>query len=272
MTDLLDRLDRLEALVAAPPAGGPAQRISSDYASGGSGKSKGGGKGGGRHVASKAGEKRYGLPIGTPLGGTHSKGKGDKSTQRSYAMFQSAKTPADMRAYARWMSNDDLGKAAEALFSFNSKNERDEAARMVLVRELAERGIDAHGYGYKGGPIAVNPNPKKDPTTRKAEKAEREAAKEAKEAAREAQREQRDKERDEDKRRRDEVSAAKEAIRKQKEAKAEADRVARTAMQTQAQQADTRSREQAAQALIRGNRSEAEVMREWRHRTGRRTG
>jgi ribosomal protein L14E/L6E/L27E len=160
---LSDRLHRLEAMVAAPPppAGGPAKRTAADYAPPGSGKK-------GRKVASKAGAARYGLPIGTPLDGTHSKNKNDAATKASYDTFMAAKTPADLNKAASWMANDDLKRAGEALFSFDSKNERDAAARIALVKELAARGIDPHAVGYKGGPVVLNPNPKQDPTVKAA--------------------------------------------------------------------------------------------------------
>lgn len=155
MTSLLERIERLEAaLVAAPPPdGGPAQRISSDYGA----RSKK--KGGGRKVASKAGEKRYGLPIGTPLG----QGKA-KDEQDAYNRFTDQKTPADLTRAATYMSNGDLALTAKAVFGNNGQNEWDKAAQMALVRELAARGIDPHGLGYTGGFVPLNPNPKKDPT------------------------------------------------------------------------------------------------------------
>jgi hypothetical protein len=185
------------ALTAAELPGGPAHRIAADYAPPGGGK--GGGKGGkgkgggsGRKVASKAGEKRYGLPIGTPLGqgrASQAKGKDDPDAQRAYAQFMSAQTPADLRRNATWMSTKDLSKAAKALFSFDSDNERDQAARMALVRELADRGINPAQFGYRGAPVVLNPNPKPDPTTREAEKAKKDAARLKKAADKEKARE-----------------------------------------------------------------------------------
>lgn len=175
MTTLADRLDRLEAaLIAAAPAGGqpggPAHRIKSDYGPTGPRQ-----KGGGRKVASKAGEKRYGLPIGTPLGQTKSKNKGDAATQQSYDTFMAAQTPADLHKAAAWMSTDDLKRSGEALFSFDSKNERDQAARIALVKELADRGIDPHSVGYKGGAVVLNPSPKQDPIEKAAQTAQHKA-------------------------------------------------------------------------------------------------
>ena len=169
------------------------QLISADYYGGKPGqgtkaapkKGKAKASGGGRKVASEAGAKRYGLPIGTPLGQTKSKAKGSAETQRAYATFEQAKTPADLRKAASWMGNDDLGRMAEALFSFTSSNERDEAARMALVRELADRGIDPARYGYRGGPVQLNPNPKQDPVVKAAEAAQRKAEAAAAKAERE---------------------------------------------------------------------------------------
>lgn len=233
---LADRLTRLEALTAATPAGGPAHRISSDY--GPSGPSQKG-KGGGRHVASKAGEKRYGLPIGTPLGGTNSRRKGDAATQRAYGTFTSAKTPAELSRAAGWMSNDDLKRAGEALFSFDSKNERDEAARLALVKEMAARGIDPHSAGYRGGPVTLNPNPKEDPTKRAA---------------------------DRQKKAKEKVGRDKERAAKQKE-RDERDRI-----RLEEDKADLAFRQQAGEALAKGIKTDAELREEWRNRTRRKTG
>lgn len=195
MATLTDRLTALESalLAAAPSDGGPAERIKSDYGA----KSKS--KGGGRKVASKAGEKRYGLPIGTPLGRGNRALAQDSSTVKAYETFMAANTPADLNKAAGWMSNDDLAKAAKGLFSFASTNERDEAGRIALVKELAARGIDPHSLGYKGGPVVLNPNPKKDPVAKAAataqkaaDTAQKKAASEAEKAAKQVEKVQKD--------------------------------------------------------------------------------
>lgn len=159
---IAERLDVLTAALTAapPPSGGPARRIASDYAKG---KTKGG-----RRVASKAGEKRYGLPIGTPLG--QGKAKNEKD---AYDRLMSQGTPADIAKATRWMSNGDLALTAKAVFSVKTDNERNQAAQIALVKELADRGIDPHKMGYSGGYVPVNPEPKKDPTVRAAEAAQR---------------------------------------------------------------------------------------------------
>jgi len=144
-------------LAAPPPAGGPAHRIAADY--GAKSKKKG------RKVATKAGEKRYGLPIGTPLG----QGKA-KNEQDAYKRFTDQKTPADLARTASYMSNGDLALTAKAVFGVKGQNEWDKAAQIALVKELAQRGIDPHGLGYEGGFVALNPNPKKDPTIKAAKK------------------------------------------------------------------------------------------------------
>jgi hypothetical protein len=177
VTTVLVRLDALEAalLAAAPPSdGGPAQRTAADYGA----KSKT--KGGGRKVASKAGEARYGLPIGTPLGKTKAKTKDDAATQQSYDVFMAADTPAKLAKAASWMSNDDLARAADGVFSIDKPNERDQAASLALVKELADRGIDPHTLGYTGSPVVLNPNPKKDPVARAAETIQKKAARDKK--------------------------------------------------------------------------------------------
>lgn len=250
MLSLAARLTKLEgALIAAPPpAGGPAKRIASDYGGSTSSKSKKGkGSGGGRKVASKAGEKRYGLPIGTPLGQGNKAMAQDKDAERAYETFMAASTPGDLRKAAGWLSNKDLEKAARGLFSFNSKNERDEAGRLALVKELADRGIDPHAFGYKGGPIVLNPNPKKDPVQKAADDAKKKLDAEAAKKKREADKAKRDAERD------------------KKKAEREAEVKARKAIQEQAAKADVDYKRTAAQALIEGLATDRQLRR---RRTG----
>jgi hypothetical protein len=104
--------------------------------------------------------KRYGLPIGTPLGQGNKQLAQDQGIAHAYDTFMAASTPGDQSKAASWMSNDELTKASRGLFSFQSNNQRDESGRMALVRELAARGIDPHVLGYTGGPVVLNPNPK----------------------------------------------------------------------------------------------------------------
>lgn len=240
MPTVTDRLDRLEAaLTAAAPAGGPATRIKSDY--GPSGPSKKGG----RKVASQAGVKRYGLPIGTPLGQTGSKGKNDAATQASYNTFMSAGTPADQRKAAAWMSTGDLKRAGEALFSFQSKNERDESARISLVKELADRGIDPHSIGYSGGPVVLNPNPKQDPV----EKAAATVQHKADAAQRQAD------------------SAAKKATADAAKAIKSADTAAKKATKDATTEATQKAKQALAQSIAEGAVSEAEARRRMKQLT-----
>jgi hypothetical protein len=134
--------------------------------------------------------KRYGLPIGTPLGKGNKAVAQDASVAKAYDTFMAANTPADLNKAASWMSNDDLAKASKGLFSFDSKNERDQAGRIALVKELAARGIDPHQYGYKGGQVVLNPNPKPDPVAKAAQKVQKtaqQAQKAADTAAKQAQ-------------------------------------------------------------------------------------
>lgn len=239
---LADRLHRLEAMVAAPPppAGGPASRTKSDYGPAGDSK-----KGGGRKVASKAGVARYGLPIGTPLGQTQSKNKNDASTKASYAVFMSAKTPADMNKSASWMSSDDLKKAGEAVFSFNSSNARDQAARITLVKELAARGIDPHSVGYKGGPVVLNPNPKPDPVAKAAQSAQAKVDAATKKAQQQA------------------TTAQKQAVAAQKQQATATQQAAQHATKQASQQALLDQRKQMGQALAEGILTSKQVKQQW---------
>lgn len=137
-----------------------------------------------------------------------------------------------MRHDASWMSNDDLLRAAEALFSFQSSNERDEAARLTLVRELAQRGIDPHTVGYKGGPVTLNPNPKKDPVAKAADDAQKKAQREIGAAQRKLDTASRTVAAEQKK-------AVTEKARQEKDAAAEADRQAAAAAEEKRQQALT---------------------------------
>jgi hypothetical protein len=234
VTTLLERLEAVEALVAAPPpAGGPAERTKADYGY----KSKGGG----RHVASQAGVARYGLPIGTPLG----KGKA-QNEQDAYNRFRDQKTPADLSRTAGYLSNGDLALTAKGVFGVNGSNEWDKAAQVALVKELAARGIDPHSVGYKGGYVALSPNPKQDPTEKAAQTVQKAADRAAKAAAsakakaeRQAQTEQR------------------QAETARKQAQTDATKAAKDA----ASQAVSRARAELAQSIAEGAITEREARR-----------
>lgn len=237
MSTLSDRLTRLEALVAAPPPaqpGGPAARTKADYAPPAKAK-------GGRKVASKAGAARYGLPIGTPLDGTHSKNKQNAATQNSYNTFMAASTPAEQTKAASWMSSDDLKRSGEALFSFDSSNARDQSARIALVKELAARGIDPHSVGYKGGPVVLNPNPKPDPVAHAAQVAQSKADAAAKKVVQQA------------------ATAQKQAATAQKQAASQAQQAVKKA----ASQALLDQRAQEGKALAEGILTSKQVKQEW---------
>jgi hypothetical protein len=240
VTSLLERLEALEALVAAAtdPPGGPAKRTAADYGAKG--------KGGGRKVATKAGEARYGLPIGTPLGKGNKALATDQGVAHAYDTFMSASTPAEQHKAAGWMSNDELTKAAKGLFSFDSKNERDVSGRLALVRELADRGIDPHTLGYTGPTVVLNPNPKVDPTVRAAQlvqKASDRAAKADQSAQTKAERARQ--------------AAEKKAVADARQAASDARQAAKDAASQKVQ--DTRSA--LAQAIAEGVISEKEAKR-----------
>lgn len=259
MTTVLDRLDRLAALLAAAPSdGGPAHRIAADY---GAKEKK---KSGGRKVASKAGEKRYGLPIGTPLGQTKARTKDDAATKKAYDTFMSANTPADLRKAASWMSNDDLSRAADGVFSIAKPNERDEAATIALVKELSDRGIDPHTLGYKGGPVVLNPNPKKDPVARAAETVAKATQRETDKATRATEKAAKDVTRAAKAAETERAAAEREQVRAAK-AKETAAKAAEAAVKQAAKDATTKSVQAAksalAEAIAQGVITEAEARR-----------
>ena len=252
------------ALVAAQDALRTSNgRTAADFASGGSGKKKA--HGGGRHVATPAGSARYHLPIGAPLG--HGKAQ-QAGAQASYDTFMGSDKKSDMSRNAHNMSNADLTKAADAVFSVKTDNARNQAAQDVLVQELAARGIDPHKYGYDGGPVVVSPNPKADPTVTAHNKvvAAQTKTQKAADAAAKAQ----------------QAKLAKDAAAAAK-AKTTADKAAaQQAAQVKAQQAQAAAqataqahaaqieaaREAAAESLINGTESAAKLNAQWQQLMG----
>jgi hypothetical protein len=191
--------------------------------------------------------KRYGLPIGTPLGQGNKQLAQDQGIAHAYDTFMAASTPGDQSKAASWMSNDELTKASRGLFSFQSNNQRDESGRMALVRELAARGIDPHVLGYTGGPVVLNPNPKTDPTVKAAQQAQKTATTAQKAADRAAQ------------------QAQQQAFKQQQQA-AQAKQQAVAAEQAQA---DLSYREQLGNALAQGRVTDQQTQNLWNERQRR---
>lgn len=112
-----------------------------------------------RKVASKAGEARYGLPIGTELG--QSRGgkaaddaRNDKRGAELYDAFR-GKSAADQKKYLASLNDDDAKKLHALLYSVKSSNEAVVAARVAASADLKRRGIDPGQHGSlagKGGP------------------------------------------------------------------------------------------------------------------------
>lgn len=117
-----------------------------------------------RKVASKAGEQRYGLPIGTELGqarGTEGarRAQADPRAKERYDAFMALGDMESMRARALEQSDDDLKSLTEIMYSFKTSNPRVVAARNALAAELRRRGFDERDHGsLVGGKRAARPS------------------------------------------------------------------------------------------------------------------
>lgn len=109
-----------------------------------------------RVVASKEGEERYGLPIGTPLGQARNsdsarKAQQDPNAKARYDEFMTADNVGDMGKRAKGMSDADLQSMTAIMYSFKSGNQRVVAARNALAAELRRRGMDERDHGSMAG-------------------------------------------------------------------------------------------------------------------------
>lgn len=102
-------------------------------------------------VASKAGESRYGKPIGTELGqsrggATADTAQADEGAKAKYAELM--KLPAAARAaWIDKLSDDDLKRLSQVTYSFRSSNAEVVAARNAMATSLRKRGLDPSDYG-----------------------------------------------------------------------------------------------------------------------------
>lgn len=104
-------------------------------------------------VASEAGEKRYGLPIGTELGQARNTegqaAQADAGAQDSYRKLLTA-NPRDYRKMLDEMSDVDLEKLSKIAYSFRSSNTQVVQARLALAAALRRRGKDVNDFGGLG--------------------------------------------------------------------------------------------------------------------------
>jgi hypothetical protein len=108
-----------------------------------------------RYVASKAGETRYGKPIGTELG-TSRGGEAADTAQRDEGAKgrygEMMKMAAGERAaWIAKLSDDELGRLTKITYSFRSANPEVVAARNALAAALRKRGKDVADYGSLAG-------------------------------------------------------------------------------------------------------------------------
>lgn len=133
---------------------------SSQQAAAGNGTAKTGGKK--RHVASQAGVKRYGKPIGSEIGGArdanHAAIQQDQGARKNYQGLISGDAVAQRKALDG-MGVDDLNKLADIAFSFKSSNPQVVALRIAARNAQARRGIRV-----KAGQTQTYPGGKKPPS------------------------------------------------------------------------------------------------------------
>lgn len=134
----------------------------SSAAKSGTGKSGGGKK---KKVASQAGVKRYGKPIGSEIGGArdanHAAIQQDQGARKNYTGLVSGDRAAQQKALDA-MNTADLNKLADIAFSFRSSNPQVVALRIQARNAQARRGIHVkvgQTQTYPGGkpaPVANN--------------------------------------------------------------------------------------------------------------------
>lgn len=113
-------------------------------------KGKGGKK---RRVASEAGEKRYGKPIGTEIGKARNeeaqKAQDDPKAKAAYEKLLTA-NPREYQKMLDGMNDSELEALTKVAFSFRSSNPQVVQARLALAGALRRRGKDVNDYGGLG--------------------------------------------------------------------------------------------------------------------------
>lgn len=122
-----------------------------------------------RRVASKEGERRYGLPIGTELGNARDddgqRAQDDPAAREAYQKLLTA-NPREYRAMLDKMGDAELESLTRVAYSFRSSNPQVVQARIALAGALRRRGKDVNDFGGlgKGRPLGkANTGPAKGP-------------------------------------------------------------------------------------------------------------
>lgn len=107
-------------------------------------------------VASEAGEKRYGKPIGTELGQARQGSKPAADVQndaRAKEMYEATRgmSPADLEKYTKNLSDDDIKKLHAITYSFKSSDKNVVANRVALGKALRQRGFNPAEHGALNG-------------------------------------------------------------------------------------------------------------------------
>lgn len=84
---------------------------------------------------------------------------------------------ADRAAWAKGLSDADLEKATEAIYSFKSSDPNVVQARITLANEMSKRGIDIRKHGALGGSGGSSSAPRKRVTPAQARTVARQTAK-----------------------------------------------------------------------------------------------
>lgn len=104
-------------------------------------------------VASEAGERRYGLPIGTELGqARNAKAQQAQDNPRAKDQYESlmAANPRDYRQMLDDLDEADLKSLTAIAYSFRSSNPQVVQARLALAGAMRRRGLDVNDYGGLG--------------------------------------------------------------------------------------------------------------------------
>lgn len=107
-----------------------------------------------RRVASEAGERRYGLPIGTELGqarDTRAQEAQDAPGAREAYAKLVGMNPREYRAHLDGLDDAELQKLSRVVYSSRSSNPTVVQARLAVAAALRRRGMDVNEHGGLGG-------------------------------------------------------------------------------------------------------------------------
>ncbi len=113
-----------------------------------------------KKVASKEGEQRYGLPIGTELGQARDASAADAQKDAHARDLYETLVNANPREYQKMLdglSKADLTALSRIAYSFRSSNPKVVQSRIAVANALHRQGLDVDDYGGLGTPSKRKP-------------------------------------------------------------------------------------------------------------------